>query len=74
MDSYTYSSARKNLKQVLNLAARQGQVKITRRDGRSFIVRPEVGKKSPLDIKGVNVKGLTMSDIFDSIQESRKVY
>ena len=74
MESYTYSSARKNLKQVLNLAARQGQVKITRRDGRSFIIRPETKKKSPLDIKGVNVKGLTMADIVESIKESRKLY
>ena len=74
MDSYTYSNARKNLSQVLNLAARQGQVKITRRDGKSFIIRPETKRKSPLDVKGVNIKGLTMPDIIEAIKEGRKSY
>jgi hypothetical protein len=74
MDSYTYSNARKNLSQVLNLAAKQGQVKITRRDGKTFIIRPETRKRSPLDVKGVNIKGLTMSDVLDSIKDGRKNY
>ena len=74
MDSYTYSNARKYLSKVLNTAYKQGQVKITRRDGKSFIVRPEIKKKSPLNVKGINIKGLTMVDILNSIKDGRKEF
>jgi hypothetical protein len=74
MEAYTYSNARQNLSEVLDLALKEGQAKIMRRDGTSFIIRPEKRRKSPLDIKGVNVKGLEMPDILDAIKESRKRY
>ncbi len=74
MEAYTYSNARQNLSEILDKALKQGQIKITRRDGSSFIIRPETKKKSPLDIKGISVKGLMMVDILDSVKESRKYY
>ena len=74
MEAYTYSNARQNLSQLLDKAAKQGQVKITRRDGTSFVIRPETKRKSPLEVKGVHVKGLTLSDILHSIKDSRKTY
>ena len=74
MDSYTYSNARKYFSKVLNTAYKQGQVKITRRDGKCFIIKPEFKKTSPLDIKGINIKGLTKTDILDSIKEGRKKF
>jgi hypothetical protein len=76
MEAFTYSSARQNLARLLDLAAKKGEVRILRRDGTSFVIRPEGprAKKSPLDVKGVDVKGLVMSDLLESIHEGRKQY
>jgi prevent-host-death family protein len=40
MNVYTYSEARRNLASVLDEAERDGEVRITRRDGRTFSLRP----------------------------------
>ena len=74
MEAYTYSSARQNLSHLLDLALKQGEVKIIRRDGASFLIKPEIRNKSPFDIKGVTVKGLTTQDILDAIKDGRKKY
>jgi len=76
MEAFTYSDARQNLSKLLQLASDQGEVRILRRDGSSFIVKPESSRptKSPLDVKGVTVKGVTMKDILKSIKEGRKQY
>jgi DNA-binding transcriptional regulator LsrR (DeoR family) len=76
MEAYTYSSARQNLSRLLDIAMKQGEVKIKRRDGTSFIIRPEKEKrsKSPLDIKGVQVAGITKEEILTAIKESRKKF
>lgn len=71
MNVYTYSEARRKLASVLDEAEQAGEVRITRRDGSTFTLRPIEGG-SPLD--GIEpVEGVTVSldDIIDSIREGR---
>ncbi len=71
MTIFTYSQARQNFASVLDIASREGSVKIRRKDGRIFSLSPEEpSKKSPLDIRGVNTKATT-TDILFAIRESR---
>ncbi len=71
MKSYTYSEARRNLAILLEEAARTGEVRIRRRDGTSFVVRPEQPSRSPFDVKGVDL-GLKREQILRAIHDSRK--
>lgn len=76
MESFTYSNARQNLSRLLDLALEQGGVRIRRRDGSNFVIRPEKGRqaKSPFEIKGVRVKGITREEILGALREGRKEY
>ena len=40
MKSYTFSEARQNFAAILEQARREGAVRIQRRDGQSFVLRP----------------------------------
>lgn len=71
MKVYTYSEARQNLAAILEEAKREGAVRIRRRDGQTFSVSPEQTKKSPLDVKGVDL-GLTRDEIVGLIREGRR--
>ena len=42
-----------------------------KRDGESFYIKPAIQKKSPLDIKGVNL-GVSSDEIVDIIREGRE--
>lgn len=53
MKEYTYSEARQRFATVLDKAYREGAVRIKRRDGKVFVVRPEKRRKSPLRRKWV---------------------
>jgi PHD/YefM family antitoxin component YafN of YafNO toxin-antitoxin module len=68
---FTYSEARQKLSSVLDLASKQGQVMIKRRDGRLFALLPNTAKQSPLDIKGIKTTANTQ-DIIDAVRESRQ--
>ena len=46
MKIYTYSEARQNLATLLEEAERKGAVRIRRRNGTSFVVRPEQPSRS----------------------------
>lgn len=70
---YTYSEARQNLTSLLNRAAVDGEVRIKRRDGMIFVVRPERTNTSPLDIEGLDLD-LTAEEIIRFIAEGRKAY
>jgi len=70
---YTYSEARQNLTALLNQAAVEGEVRIKRRDGMVFVVRPEPATDSPLDVAGVDLD-LSAEEIVQFIAEGRKVY
>lgn len=68
---YTYTEARQNLATLLDKAIADGEVRIRRRDGSVFIIRPEAVTGSPLDIEGVDL-GITTSEILEFIAESRR--
>ncbi len=68
---YTYSEARQNLASILEKAAREGEVRVRRRDGRVFVIRPEVDRKSPLDIPGIDL-GITANEIVQFVHEGRR--
>lgn len=68
---YTYSEARQNLSSVLDKAAREGEVRVKRKDGQVFVIRPVAPEDSPLDVEGVDL-GLTAEEILQFIQESRR--
>jgi hypothetical protein len=67
---YTYSESRQNLARLLAQALEACEVLIQRRDGQTFVVRPQARDASPLDVGKVNVR-LTRDDILGAIDESR---
>jgi len=71
MKVYTYSEARQRLAAVLEQACRDGEVRIQRRDGQSFVLKPEKQSTSPLDVCGVDL-GITTDEIVDFVRESRE--
>jgi antitoxin (DNA-binding transcriptional repressor) of toxin-antitoxin stability system len=71
MNTYTFTEARQKLASLLEQAARSGEVRIKRRDGQVFVIRPQKRKGSPLDVSGVDLN-LTRDEILKSIQESRR--
>jgi hypothetical protein len=73
MNVYTYSEARQNLSSLLDQAAREGEVRIRRKDGKIFVIRVQPKEKSPFEVQGVNL-GITTQDILEFIDEGRKTY
>ena len=71
MKVYTYSEARQRLARVLDEARTGGEIRIKRRDGSEFAVRPVTPGKSPLDVPGVDA-GLDKAEILAAIRESRE--
>ena len=49
----------------------QGEVRIKRKDGDEFVVKPILKKISPLDVEGVSL-GLSVEEIVSAIRESRE--
>ena len=70
MTVYTYSRARQNFSNLLNLASKEGEVIIRRKDGRRFSLRPQIITRSPLDIKGIK-SGISTQEIIQFVRESR---
>jgi hypothetical protein len=70
---YTYSEARQNLASLLEKAAKEGEVRIRRKDGQIFVIKPQPPEDSPLDVKGVDL-GITTSEILQAIQEGRRTF
>jgi hypothetical protein len=71
MKEYSYSEARQRFATVLDRAYREGAVRIKRRDGTIFVVRPEQRSSSPLDVEGINLK-IGRAEILDFIIEGRR--
>lgn len=73
MNMYTFSEARQKLAGLLDEAARQGEIRIKRRDGQVFIVRPAPPQSSdsPLDIPGVQVE-LSTGEMVAMIRDMRE--
>jgi antitoxin Phd len=70
---YTYSEARQNLATVLEDAARDGEVRVKRRDGQVFVIRPQTDRQSPLDVDGVDML-LSREEIVHFVREGRRMY
>jgi hypothetical protein len=73
MRVYNYSKARRKLASLLEQAVKEGEVKMKRRDGQTFVIRPETRAGSPLDVEGIDL-GITTAEIVQFIQEGRRVY
>ena len=71
MRVYTYSEARQNLASLLEIAQRDGAVRIRRRDGRCYVVQAEPAAGSPLDVEGVDLD-VTTDEIVNLIREGRE--
>lgn len=72
MTVFTYSKARQNFASLLDIARRDGEVRIRRNDGSLFRLAPvTTGKRSPLDVPGVNTQATT-HDIIEAVRDSRK--
>jgi len=70
---YTYSEARQKLATVLDKARKEGEVRIKRKDGQIFIIKPQAQKDSPLNVVGIDLD-LTSEEIVATIQEGRRAY
>jgi antitoxin Phd len=71
MKEYTYSEARQRLASLLDRAKREGAVRIRRRDGQVFVLKPERGSKSPLDVPGISLN-LGREEIVETIHAGRR--
>ena len=71
MKVFTFSEARQQLSTVLDLAQADGEVRVTRRDGRMFVIQPVQNKRSPLAVTGVDLK-VTKDELLGFIHESRR--
>ncbi len=71
MKVYTYTEARQRLAEVLDLAEEYGEVRIRRRNGRVYAVRPVVEGDSPLDVGWVDLD-LTAEEIVAFVREGRE--
>jgi len=71
MKDYTFSETKQKLSVVLDTAQLEGAVRITLRDGRAFLIRPEPKKLSPLNVKGVNLN-LSREEIISAVREGRE--
>jgi hypothetical protein len=70
---YTYSEARQKLASLLEQAIKEGEVRIKRKDGRIFVIRPETKVGSPLDVESIDL-GITAAEIVQFIHEGRRIY
>jgi hypothetical protein len=71
MKEYTYSEARQRFASLLDKARREGAVRIRRRDGQIFVIRPERASKSPLDVPGLKLR-ISREEIVDAIRTGRR--
>ena len=73
MRVYTYTEARQRLAELLERAKREGEVRIRRRDGVVFVVRPERVEGSPLEVEGMDL-GVGVEEIVELVRAGRRRY
>ena len=69
MKTYTDAQAARMLARILDRAEQDGEVRIRRRDGTLFALRPEP-KASPLDVPGLNLP-ISVAEIVRLVREGR---
>ncbi|MCC6499249.1 MAG: type II toxin-antitoxin system Phd/YefM family antitoxin [Anaerolineales bacterium] len=73
MNTYTYTEAREKFAKVLEQAAKYGEVRIKRRDGQVFVIKPQKRTGSPLAVTGIKLN-LSRDEILQSIEEGRRAF
>lgn len=71
MTVYTFSEARQKFASLLERATREGAVRVKRRDGQVFLIKPEHASRSPLDVEGVDAD-VSEQEIVNLIREMRQ--
>ena len=71
MNIYTYSEARQKLAQLLDQVLKEGEVRIKRKDGQVFVIKPEPRQGSPLDVPGIDLD-LSAEEIIQFVHEGRR--
>ena len=69
---YIYRGA-SEIGSLLEQAAKYGKVRIKRRDGQVFVIKPQKRKGSPLAVDGIKTK-LSRREILESIEEGRRTF
>jgi hypothetical protein len=69
--TYTFSEARQKFAAVLDTAEENGEVRIVRKNGSIFVIRPEKRSRSLLDVPGIDVS-ISAQDIVEVIREGRE--
>ncbi|HEO64854.1 MAG TPA: type II toxin-antitoxin system Phd/YefM family antitoxin [Spirochaetes bacterium] len=70
MSLYSASKAEEDFPFLLDQALKEGEVKIKRKDGRIFVIKPEPVSDSPLNVDGIHVN-LNQDEIIQFIHEAR---
>jgi PHD/YefM family antitoxin component YafN of YafNO toxin-antitoxin module len=68
---FAFTEARQKLASLLEQAAEYGEVRIKRRDGQVFVIKPEKRQGSPLAVEGIKLN-LSREEILRSIEEGRR--
>jgi PHD/YefM family antitoxin component YafN of YafNO toxin-antitoxin module len=68
---FAFTEARQKLASLLEQAAEYGEVRIKRRDGQVFVIKPEKRQGSPLAVEGIKLN-LSREEILQSIEEGRR--
>ncbi len=71
MREYSFTEARQHFASLLDEAKKEGIVCIKKRDGESFYLKPATQKKSPLDVKGVDLE-ISAKEIVDIVRKGRE--
>lgn len=71
MKEFTYSEARQQLATLLEEARREGAVRIRRRDGQVFVLRPEQRTGSPLDVPSLKLR-ISRDALLTAVREGRR--
>ena len=71
MKEYTFSEARQRLASLLDRARKEGAVRIRRRDGQKFILQPDRGSRSPLEVPGLGLD-INRAEIIEIVRSSRR--
>ncbi len=67
----TYSETQENLSFLLERACEEGEVRIKRKDGQIFVLKPEKSKRSAFDVAGINL-GVSTEEIVEFVREGRE--
>ena len=71
MKVYTYSQARQKLSSILDQARAEGEVRVKRRDGQEFVIKPIKTGSSPLDVEGID-STMSAEEIVAIVREGRE--